>query len=109
MKRTNLLWLALIPLVTTAPSGLAQVGQIKQQEPNDATTYYYMGVGVPIGASGCLLLAIYCSGFGLIDHSRLTGPRVSSSQPFIVVTRNSNGGTCPPSYSTNRFGSGSSL
>ena len=44
MKRTNLLWLALILLVTTAPLALAQVGQTKHQEPSDATAYYYMGV-----------------------------------------------------------------
>src|SRR5437667_428999 len=44
MKRTNLLWLALILLITTAPTALAQVGQSKQQEPSEATAYYYMGV-----------------------------------------------------------------
>jgi tetratricopeptide (TPR) repeat protein len=44
MKQANLLWLALILLITTAPNVLAQVEQIQHQEPSDATAYYYMGV-----------------------------------------------------------------
>ena len=44
MKRTNLLWLALILLITTAPLARAQVEQIKHQELSDATAYYYLGV-----------------------------------------------------------------
>ena len=42
-------------------------------------------------------------------NSRFTGPSVSSSQAFIVGTKNSDGGMCPPSYRINLFGSRSSL
>jgi hypothetical protein len=45
MKRTNLLWLALILLITTAPTALGQLGQIKERKPNDAAAYFYMGRG----------------------------------------------------------------
>jgi tetratricopeptide (TPR) repeat protein len=44
MKRTNLLCLGFILLVTTVSPALAQLREIQQQEPNDATAYFYMGV-----------------------------------------------------------------
>ncbi len=45
MKRTRLMWLVLITLAIATPAAWAQVGPVKPREPNDAMSYFRLGVG----------------------------------------------------------------